>query len=54
MQAFVGADEKTQRKLNGVIADLPVDFTSVAASAHDGSDVARNLFGRARTLCDAK
>jgi hypothetical protein len=31
MQAFVGADEGTQRKPNGVIAVLLLDFTSVAA-----------------------
>jgi hypothetical protein len=53
MQAFLGADESTQRKLNGIIADLPVDFTSVAASASDSSDVANNLFDLVRTLCDA-
>jgi hypothetical protein len=54
MQAFLGADESTQRKLNGIIADLLVDFTSVAASAPDGPDAARNLFVLVRALCDAK
>ena len=49
-----GADERTQRKLSGIIADLPVDSTSVAASATDGPDAASNLFGLLRALCDAK
>jgi hypothetical protein len=53
MQVF-GVDERTQWKLNGSIADLLVNFTSVAASAPDGSDVASSLFELARTLCDAK
>jgi hypothetical protein len=43
MQAFVGAGERIQRKFYGSIADLPVDFTIVAASAPDGSDAAKNL-----------
>jgi hypothetical protein len=54
VQAFVGADESTQKKLNGIIADLLVDFTSVAASAPDGPDSASNLVGLLRTLCDAQ
>jgi hypothetical protein len=54
MQACVGADERAKRRLNGIIADLLVDFTSVAASAPDGSDAASSLFGLVRTLCDAK
>jgi hypothetical protein len=54
MQAFVGADESTKRKLKGIIADLLVDFTSVAASAPDGSDAASNFFDLVRTLCDAR
>jgi hypothetical protein len=53
MQVFVGADESTQGKLNGIIAGLHVDLTSVAASAHDGSDAASNLFGLVQTLLDA-
>ena len=52
MQTF-GVDERTQRKLNGVIADLLVDFTSVAALAPDSSDAARSLFDLLRALCDA-
>jgi hypothetical protein len=54
IQAFVEADEGTQRKLNGIIADLFVDFTSAAASAPDDSDAASSLFDLVRTLCDAK
>jgi hypothetical protein len=50
----VKADERTQRNLNGIIADPLVDLTSVAASAlADGSDATNNLFGLVRTLCDA-
>jgi|AntAceMinimDraft_5_1070358.scaffolds.fasta_scaffold433257_1 hypothetical protein len=30
MKAIEGADERNQKKLNGIIADLLVDFTSVA------------------------
>jgi hypothetical protein len=36
MHAFVGADELALQKLNGVIADLLVDFTNVGASAPRG------------------
>jgi hypothetical protein len=31
MHAFVGADELALQKLNGIIADLLVDFTNVGA-----------------------
>jgi hypothetical protein len=51
IQASVGADERTQRKLSGIIADLLVDCTSVAAQAPDGSDAARSLFDLSRALC---
>jgi hypothetical protein len=54
MQAFVRADESIQRKLNGIIADHILDFTTVAASAPAGSDAAKNLFDLLRALCDAK
>jgi hypothetical protein len=54
IQAFVGAGESTQKKLNGIIADLLVDLTSVAASAPDGSDAASNLFDLVRTPCDVQ
>jgi hypothetical protein len=50
MQAFVGADERTQRKLNIIIAELLVDFTSVKAPAPDGSDAAKNLLDLVRTV----
>ena len=30
-RAFVGADETALKKLNGIIVDLPVDFTNVRA-----------------------
>jgi hypothetical protein len=46
--------ERTQRKLNGIIADLLVDLTSVEASAPDGPNAASGLLGLVRTLCDAK
>ena len=35
MHHLEGADETTARQLNGIIADLLVDFISVAASAPD-------------------
>ena len=54
MQAFVGADERTQGKLNGIIVDHLVDFTSVEAPAPDGSDAACNLFDLLRTLLHDK
>jgi hypothetical protein len=49
-----GVDEETQRKLSGIIADLFIDFTCVAASAPVGSDAASSLFGLLRALCDAE
>jgi hypothetical protein len=54
MQTFVGADERTQRKLKGTIADLRMDFTSTTASAPGGSDAANSPPGLLRVLCDAK
>jgi hypothetical protein len=54
MKACVGADERAKRKLNGIIADLLVDFTSVAASAPEALDAASSLLGLVRTLSDAK
>jgi hypothetical protein len=54
IQICVGADERTQRKLKGIIADLRMDFTSVTASAPGGSDAASSLLGFLRMLCDAK
>ena len=54
MQAFVGADERTQRKLNGAIADLLVEFTSVEILDPDGPDAVSSLLDLVRTLCDAK
>jgi hypothetical protein len=49
-----GAEEINQKKLNGIVADLLVDFSRVAASASGGSDATSSLFGLVRTLCDAK
>jgi hypothetical protein len=46
-------DERTQRKLNGIIADLLVDFTRVAAPVPGSSDAARSLFVLVQALCDA-
>jgi hypothetical protein len=40
-KTFVGADERTQRKLKGFIADLLVDCIGVAASAPDGPNAQR-------------
>jgi hypothetical protein len=54
IQAFVGADERTQMKLNGIIADLFVDFTSVAASAPGGSNASNSQFDLVWAVCDAK
>jgi hypothetical protein len=54
MPTFEEADEKTQRELNGIIADLLIDFTSAATSPPDGSDAASSLFDLVRALCDAK
>ena len=51
MQTFKGAEERIQKKLNGIIADLLVDFTSLSASAHNGSDEASSLFDVARARC---
>jgi hypothetical protein len=41
MHAFVGAGETTLRNLNGIIADLLVDFTNVGASAPGGGGCRR-------------
>jgi hypothetical protein len=35
MHAFVGADETTLKKLNGIIADLLMDFTNVGVNLLD-------------------
>jgi hypothetical protein len=50
MHAFVGVDELTLQKLNGVIADLLVEFTNVGASAPGGGDAGDSLFSLVRTL----
>jgi hypothetical protein len=55
IQTFEEADEITQKMLNRIIADLLVDFTSVAASAPGGSDeTSSTYFGRVRARCGAK
>ena len=54
MQHLEGADETTARQLNGIIADLLVDFTSAAASAPDGSNSTGSLLGLVRTYCDTE
>jgi hypothetical protein len=54
MHAFVGVDELTQQKPNGIIADLLVDFTNVGASAPGGGDAGDSLFSLLRTLADTK
>jgi hypothetical protein len=54
MHAFVGADETTPKKLNGIIAGLLVDFTNVGASGPGGGDAGDSLFSLARTLAYTK
>ena len=54
MHAFVGAEETTLQKLSGIIADLPVDFTNVGASALEGGGAGDSLFSLARRLADTK
>ena len=54
MHHFEDADESTARQLNGIIADLIVDFTGVASSTPDRSSAADSLYDFVRTLCDLK
>jgi hypothetical protein len=54
MDAFVGADETTPRKLSGIIAELLVDFTNLGASAPGGGDAGDSPFSLLRTLADTK
>jgi hypothetical protein len=54
MNAFMRAGEMALQKLNGIIADLVVDFTNVGASAPGGGDAGDSLFSLARTLADTK
>jgi hypothetical protein len=54
MNAFVGADETALKKLNGIIADLHVDFTNVGSSAPGGGGAGDSVFSLARTLADTK
>jgi hypothetical protein len=54
IHAFVGADETTLQKLNGIIADLLVDFTNVGASAPGGGGAGESLFSLVRSLVDTK
>jgi hypothetical protein len=56
MHSFVGADETTLQKLNGIItiAELLVDFTNVGASALGGGDAGDSLFSLVRALADTK
>ena len=49
MHHFEEADESTAKQLHGIIADLIVDFTSVAFSAPDGSSAAGSLHGLVKT-----
>ena len=52
MHALVGAGETMLQKLNGIIADLLVDFTNVGASATGGGGAGDSLFSLVRTLVD--
>jgi hypothetical protein len=54
MHAFVGVDEMALHKLNGITADLLVDFTKVEASAPGGGGAGDGLFPLMRTLADTK
>jgi hypothetical protein len=54
MHAFVGVGKLTPQKLNGIIADLLVDFTYVGASAPGGGDAGDSLFSLVQTLADTK
>jgi hypothetical protein len=54
MHAFVGSDETTLKKLNGIIADLLVDFINVGASAPGGGGAGDSLFFLVRTLADTR
>jgi hypothetical protein len=42
------------QKLNGIIADLLVDFTNVGGSAPGGEDAGGSLFSLVRALADTK
>jgi hypothetical protein len=54
MHAFMGAGESALQKLNGIIADLLVDFTNVGASAPGGGDAGDSLFSLVRALVDTR
>ena len=54
MHAFVGANETALQKLNGIIADLPEDFTNVGTSAPGGGGTGDIFFSLVWTLADTK
>ena len=54
MHAFMRAGEMALQKLNGIIADLVVDFTNVGASAPGGGGAGDSHFSLVRTLADTK
>jgi hypothetical protein len=54
MNAFEGSDEEFLKKLNGIIADLLVDFTNVGASAPGGGEETDSLFSLVWKLSDTK
>jgi hypothetical protein len=54
MHAFVGAGETALKKLNGIIADLPEDFTNVGTSAPGGGGTGDIFFSLVWTLADTK
>jgi hypothetical protein len=54
MHAFVGAEEFALQKLNGIIADLLVDFTNVGTSAPGGGNAGDSLFSLVRAPADTK
>jgi hypothetical protein len=51
---FKKNDERTQRKLNGIIADIHSNFTSAIASVLDGPDAASNIFVILHTQYNAR
>ena len=53
-QNLVESDERARTELSGIIADLLVDFISLAAPAPDGLEEANSQLDLLRTLCDAR
>jgi hypothetical protein len=54
MHAFERAGEATPKKLDGIIADLLLDFRSAGASVLGDEDAGDSLFTLLRTLVDVE